>query len=208
MRSGGTMRLISISSILATLMCGAAIGGYLSKAAPDTPQVSDARWYASTGTFECEGQQFRPKPPPGIDPGLWDPIGEWIRAGQLVCKYPSEATFRDARTKAVGGPEAELRRALDRVALSASKRDAILDGTDADARGLSPAQRQGAVIAYQDIANFRVQQALWCRQELSRVEATFDEEHRILQGHWARTSESALITRMVRMLRALERGAG
>ena len=199
------MRLTSIAWILATLMCGAAIAGYVGNTPSNNPRIYDARWYAATETFECEGQQFRPKIPPNVDPD-----GEWLRAGHLVCKYPSEATFRDARTKAVGGPEAELRRALDRVALSASKRDAILDETDADARGLSPAQRQGAVIAYQDIANFRVQQALWCRQELSRVEATFDEEHRILQGHWARTSESApsLITRMVRMLRALERGAG
>ena len=203
------MPLTSIAWTLSALMCGVAIAGYVGKAAPSSPPIRDARWYAAIGTFKCEGQQFRPEAP-SIDPALWDPHGEWVRAGQLVCKYASETIFREARAKAVAGPDAKLRLALDQVALSARKRDAILDGTDADARGLSPAQREVAVIAYQDIADFRVQQALWCRQELSRVEATFDEEYRILQGHWARTSDLApsLTTRMIRMLRAPERGAG
>jgi len=89
------MRLTSLASILATLMCGAAVAGYSYKIGPEPFPPVD--FYCPVG---------EPPPPPCA-------INENVRAGSLECAYPNETTFREARANALALDEARLRRAVD-----------------------------------------------------------------------------------------------
>jgi len=94
------MQQVSVASVLAALMCGAAVAGH-----PYTPGTEPYRDV-------------------NVSYGIWCPVGippcannKNVRAGSLECAYPNETTFHKARAKALAEPEARLQLALNHFAL-------------------------------------------------------------------------------------------
>jgi len=97
------MRLRLVPWILGALMCGASVAGYVGKPQSKVPQ-KDARWYAANYAFDCvpcrgAPEQSCPRTPE--DTSRWDPPDWYLGVGDLVCKYPSEAIFLEARATAL-----------------------------------------------------------------------------------------------------------
>jgi hypothetical protein len=91
------MRPTSVGSILAGLMCGAAVAGFAFAVGPEPVHV----------TFE------------GDVPGPWTPCANNtnVEAHALECAFPNEVAFRVARTRALAPDQMKLRRAMDQFDL-------------------------------------------------------------------------------------------
>jgi len=89
----------TVTSILAALMCTAAVAGSSYKVGPEP-----SPWVHFPGVDFRECAVDEPPPPCATN--------ENVSAGSLECAYPNETTFRQARSQAVALDEARLRSAV------------------------------------------------------------------------------------------------